>query len=61
VSDAAIASIARDLARALIKFGRERTSPEGQDALKSISLLHTELCAAYRNEAAEQTLPPEET
>jgi hypothetical protein len=61
VSDANLASLARELAKALIKFGRERTSPEGQEARKAISQLHTELCAAYRIETAEQAMPPEET
>jgi hypothetical protein len=65
MSDAVLAGIARDLAKALNKYARERTSPEGQQALKAITLLHTALCAAYRDDLAELQPPaepsPEET
>jgi hypothetical protein len=55
VSDANLAAIARDLAKALTKYARER-DPMVQ---KDIARLHTELCAAYRDELADTASEPE--
>lgn len=54
MSDSEIAAIGRNLAQALIRRAYER-DPESS---KQVLLGHTELCAAWRKEQAEQQ-PPE--
>lgn len=46
MTDAWIATVARKLAEALNRVARERSD----DAKKQVALLHTELCAAVRDE-----------
>lgn len=50
MSDASIAAIGRHLAQWLIRRAYERDP----DAAKQVLLLHTELCAEWRNEQDEQ-------
>ena len=49
MSDTSIAAIGRRLANALAKAGYERD----QQSKKEVAALHTELCQAVRDEAAE--------
>jgi ribonuclease D len=50
MSDKQLAAIARNLAKTLIRFARERDEP----GRKEITILQTELCAVYRAELEQQ-------
>lgn len=52
MSDKALAQVARALGAALIHLARERD----EESKKRISALHTELCAIYRQDVAEQAV-----
>jgi hypothetical protein len=55
MSDASMASIARDLAKALNKWARER----GDAEKKAVAQAQADLCAAYRDELAAPQPAPE--
>jgi hypothetical protein len=57
--DAAWAQTARELAKQLTLWARERDSPHGIAAQKEIARIKTEMCADLRAELA--AAPPEET
>jgi hypothetical protein len=48
--DAAWAANARELAKQLTRWARERDSPEGLAAQKEIARIQTEMCAQLRAE-----------
>jgi hypothetical protein len=54
MSDTEIALIGRSLAQALMQVARNRDDTSKRE----VSRLHTELCAAFRNEQAEPSPEP---
>ncbi len=50
MSDQNMARIARDLAKSLSQYARERSD----DSKKQVAALHTSLCEAYRDELREE-------